>query len=118
MTTDGSDEMRKLAGDIALIPAAVRQQARAAMSKAGADIQAVAQNLAPVDTGALKNSISRDESIVSDVMRVEIGPTVKYAPFVENGTSRARAQPFLRPAVERVEPQLLEAFKQIGGRVL
>lgn len=117
-TQDGSDEMMKQAGALAMLPTAVRAQARAAMSKAGADIEATAKNLAPVDTGNLRNSISRTETVTDAGMRIEIGPTAKYAGFVENGTSRARAQPYLRPAIERVEPLLLEAFKQLGGRVL
>lgn len=50
----------------------------------------------PVDTGRLRNSISH---ITSSNM-VAIGTNVEYGPYVELGTRRMKAQPFLRPAIE------------------
>ena len=50
----------------------------------------------PVDTGRLRNSISH--ATVEDGM--VIGTNVEYAPYVELGTSRMDAQPFLAPAIE------------------
>lgn len=82
-------------------------------------IEREAKILAPVDTGALKNSI-----IVSDRntqptpaekdyelprgnrTKVFVGPTMEYAIFQEFGTSRSSAQPYLIPALERVANQL------------
>lgn len=57
-----------------------------------------AKEMAPVDTGNLRASIrvERDGSnhaVVTDV---------SYAPYLEFGTSRASAHPFLGPAAERV----------------
>lgn len=49
----------------------------------------------PVDTGRLKGSISH----ASDGEWAYIGTNVEYAPYVEMGTSRQRAQPYLRPAI-------------------
>lgn len=48
----------------------------------------------PVDTGRLRNSITHE--VRGDA--AYIGSRVEYAPYVEFGTSRQRAQPFLRPA--------------------
>ena len=51
----------------------------------------------PVDTGRLRNSISwavLDNSVY-------IGTNVEYAPYVELGTSKQKAQPYLKPAVEK-----------------
>lgn len=118
MTTDGSGEFLDMAQTFASAPARFRGQARTAMRKTGADIQGTAQNLAPVDTGALKSSITSDYTETSQTLRIEIGPTVNYGAFVERGTSQNRAQPYLRPAVERHEPGLLAAFAQLSERAL
>lgn len=56
------------------------------------------KGIVPVDTGRLKGSI---EKKMEDDMRATAGPrNVEYAAFVEFGTSRAPAQPYVRPVVE------------------
>ena len=51
----------------------------------------------PVDTGRLRNSITHVlKGGVSPA--VYIGTNVEYGKYVEEGTSRHDAQPFLRPA--------------------
>lgn len=50
----------------------------------------------PVDTGRLRNSITHDVMGLS----VYIGTNVEYAPYVELGTSRQKAQPYLVPAAK------------------
>lgn len=59
-----------------------------------------ARNRAPVDTGALAASIHRvklpDGSFV-------VGSSVPYASDVEFGTSKQRAQPYMRPALDSVK---------------
>lgn len=55
-----------------------------------------AKELCPVDTGRLRNSISH----ATEGDAVYIGTNVEYAPYVELGTSRMAARPFLRPAAE------------------
>lgn len=57
--------------------------------------QGQAKSKAPVDTGRLKNSISR-ETIGSEG---SIFTDVEYSPYIEFGTKRQKAQPFLRPAL-------------------
>lgn len=48
-----------------------------------------------VDTGRLRNSISHD----TDGKDVYIGSNVEYAPYVEMGTKKMAARPYLKPAV-------------------
>lgn len=48
-----------------------------------------------VDTGRLRNSVAW--AILDD--SVYIGTNVEYAPYVELGTSKMAARPYLRPAV-------------------
>lgn len=55
-----------------------------------------AKRLCPVDTGRLRNSIT----FYTEDNAVHIGTNVEYAQFVEEGTSKQKAQPYLRPAVE------------------
>lgn len=118
MSDDGSAEMGRLARDIADMPIKLRPITKAIMQKTAADIQAGAQARAPVDTGALRNSISRETRDRGNEYAVEIGPTVNYAGYVEHGTSRQRAQPYLRPATDAALPGMTEALRQAGGEVL
>lgn len=67
--------------------------------RVGLRVQARARSLCPVDTGRLRSSIVMRKGRDGMGFYVEIGTNVSYAPFVEFGTSRQRAQPFLLPAV-------------------
>lgn len=53
-----------------------------------------------VQTGRLRGSITWRLGADPAGMYVDIGTSVFYAPFVELGTSRAPAYPFLRPALD------------------
>ena len=90
------------------------------------DVESEAKQLAPVDTSALRNSIyvetssqsgfSQSDSAVKaanpkvttiqhpkpDEGFANVGPSVNYAEYVELGTSRQAAQPYLVPAIESV----------------
>jgi HK97 gp10 family phage protein len=65
-----------------------------ALEKIGLVAEGYAKKLTPVDTGRLRNSISHEV----DGQDVYIGTNVEYAPYVEMGTVRTKAQPFLKPA--------------------
>ncbi len=71
--------------------------------KNGARLQSRAQRNAPVDTGNLKRSIGLD--IVNGGMTAEVEPTAEYAAYVEYGTRYMNAKPYLKPALEEVEPE-------------
>ena len=68
----------------------------AALEECGLVAEGFAKRLSPVDTGTLRNSITHTTSGETEY----IGTNVEYAPYVEMGTSRTRAQPFLQPAIE------------------
>lgn len=55
-----------------------------------------AKILCPVDTGRLRNSITHRREGEAEV----IGTNVEYAPYVEMGTQRTKAQPYLWPAAK------------------
>lgn len=65
-----------------------------ALEEIGITAEAYAKMKCPVDTGNLRNSITH----TSDGEFAYIGTNVEYAPYVEMGTSKTRAQPYLRPA--------------------
>lgn len=79
--------------------------ARAALNIIGDQVVGWAQDLAPVDTGNLKSSLTHEaESNNVEIVGASNSKApikdVNYAIYVELGTPRMHAQPFLRPAIE------------------
>lgn len=108
-------ELVNVAGVFDTASQVVESRASSAVGKAAADIRAQAQYIAPVDTGALRSSIT-----VKNISSLEsiVGPTVNYAGYVEYGTSRMGAQPYMRPAAEAVLPSFEASLSDILGGVL
>jgi len=113
-------------------------KAEALIDKTAFEIQARAQNAAPVDTGALRNSIytvtqrsngyrdaarrakaSNPKAVIapfpepSGNLEAHIGPSVEYAIYQEMGTSKMSAHPFLVPAVEALRKSWEAAWKAL-----
>lgn len=63
-------------------------------------VDRAAKGLCPVDTGRLRSSITNEIGEDGDGLVATIGTNVEYAPYVELGTSKMAAQPFLLPALE------------------
>jgi len=59
----------------------------------------IAKRLAPVDTGRLRSSIANELGRDSKGLVARVGTNVEYAPYLELGTRRMSARPFLRPAL-------------------
>jgi len=74
----------------------------AELARIAQDIVNAAKILAPVDTGRLRASIGWTIGTTSSGLFAEVGTNVEYAPFVEFGTGRASAQPYLIPAILQV----------------
>ncbi len=98
-----SDRLPELQGQL-------RQQASAAIRKAAYDVEAHAKAVVPVDTGNLKNSI---QTTMESVLTAIVSTHVEYAPYVEYGTRRMAARPYLGPAAEAVRPSLEAAMKRL-----
>lgn len=73
-----------------------------AVRKTAADLARMAAQLAPVDTGALRNSIQWS---MSGPLAAIVAVGVNYGVYVEYGTRRMAAQPYFTPAVEWARPQ-------------
>lgn len=73
------------------------------------------KDLAPVDTGALLQSIGITR--VSDLEFV-IGPTMWYAAYPEFGTATQRPQRYAARSLERWQPTLEAELSQLGTELL
>lgn len=83
------------------------------LAEAGKLIETRAKFLCPVDTGNLRRSITSDV----DGLTAEIGTNVHYAPHVEFGTRRSKAQPYLRPAGDNSRTDVENLFRRNLGAV-
>jgi HK97 gp10 family phage protein len=81
--------------------------------EAGADLmEAKIRKAAPVKSGALKASIRRGSVTgAGSRLRVEVKTDVRYASFVELGTSKMSARPFMRPGFKAAKNPALGAIK-------
>jgi len=82
------------------VPEALRGSEKAkamALEIIGGKAESYAKQLCPVDTGNLRNSITHQRY---DENTEVIGTNVEYGPYVELGTHRQAAKPYLRPAAE------------------
>lgn len=77
---------------------ALESQIEQALIAIGMTAETYAKENCPVDTGRLRNSITHEVEM-GDKSAI-IGTNVEYAAFVELGTSKMKARPYLRPAAE------------------
>lgn len=80
------------------------------LKKAAYDTETLAKVYAPVDTGNLMNSIAA-EPVRKLTWRVTAN--AEYAIYVEMGTRRKTAQPFLEPALRDTWPSALKALDRL-----
>ena len=92
------------------------EQVLSAMEKAikngleaiGLTAEGHAKKITPVDTGRLRNSISHSV----DGEAAYIGSNVEYAPYVELGTSRAKAHHMLQKAATEHSAEYKQLVKE------
>lgn len=95
---------------LAAIAAGMMPKARALVGKTVFDVEAQAKTRAPVDTGALRNSI---HGTMTGATEGEVTTGVEYAVYQEYGTVYQSGQPFMRPAAEAVRPAFEAGARQI-----
>lgn len=82
-----------------LVEKAAFSQIERALTKIGLEAEKNAKkNLTEkkaVDTGRLRNSVTHTH----DKNTVYVGTNVEYAPYIEFGTSKMAARPYLEPAI-------------------
>lgn len=76
------------------------------LNSAGASMETLARELAPVDTGFMRDNIRQIEEASQDNLKVTVESGAEYSMFVEYGTVNMDAQPFFTPAFESAGKQL------------
>jgi HK97 gp10 family phage protein len=111
-----ASQIDALADDLEQAGPRAVERVKTVMSKTMHNVVADAQNLVPVDTGALKGSIGPD--LDGDGLGFIVGATMSYAAHVEYGTSRMSPQPYLMPAFDRRLPPAFQALEQVAAGML
>lgn len=89
------------------LEARISREVAAELDVVGADIVDLAKSIVPVRTGYLRSTIYHK---VEDT-NLEVGASAHYAAYVELGTSKMSARPYLRPSVDANREKLLDAVK-------
>ena len=85
------------------------QQVQELIDKAAAVCENEAKQDCPVDTGNLRASIHTEKGHLEDI----VGTDVEYAPYVEFGTYKMRAQPYMQPGADAAQQKLTEFGKEM-----
>lgn len=108
---EGLDELRQSLTKETVL---AKTRVAGAVAKTAKKIEATARDLAPVGpTGDLKSSIHT--TVTGE--RAEVGPTVRYARFVEFGTYKDAPQPYMWPAADKHEPELMGEIEKVVGNL-
>ena len=102
-----ASELRSFAKSLRRRAAGLQARADRAIRKSGLDMVADAAILAPKDTGYMASTIGVD---FPGPLRAVLGPTANYSGYVEWGTSKMPARPYMHPSVDRRLPGLLKAL--------
>lgn len=98
------------------LPPEIFDRVQQVLQNAAVRLAERAREIAPVRTGHLMASIRpMEESGESEAAFDSVGvrADAAYSTYVEFGTSRMEAQPFLGPAAEEIEPQILQEIDSV-----
>jgi HK97 gp10 family phage protein len=109
-----SSQVYRLAGDLAAAPAKATVGSVRAVSHSAQRVQRDARRFAPVRTGALRDGIE----VTDDGLSSSVVSTVRYADYVEFGTSDTAPQPYMRPAADLAPDPLAEEVANAGEDIL
>jgi HK97 gp10 family phage protein len=109
-------DLNEFAATLRGVTAKVRRQAIVATQATGAEAVGVMRTEAPVDTGALRNSIRNQPG--AGGLEANVGPSVNYAPFVAYGTRRMAPNPFDLRTAQTMGPRFAKRMEELGGDVL
>lgn len=104
----------KFTSNRAAVLAAVNAANSRALEIMGGKAESYAKQLCPVDTGRLRNSITHQQQ---DENTEIVGSNVEYSVFVEMGTRKMKAQPYLRPAAENHGPEYKAIWEGELGKI-
>lgn len=90
----------------------LKPKAAAVVQTYGTQIAGEAAKNAPLDTGALRNSILSNSKMIAD-LTYRAQDAVDYGLWQELGTSRMASHPFLVPAMEAWRQKFFNAFSEL-----
>lgn len=105
--------MSEVLGKFANANSNIKSNLGIALKNNAEEIKRSAVGSAPVDTGFLKSNINT--SYPSD-LKAEIKAGATYAGYVEYGTRKMAAQPFMRPAIEKQQSKMQKDFRDAVTR--
>ena len=86
----------------------VQAKTTAGLRRVTALVERDAKLFCPVKTATLKRSITHE---FIDKNTAVVGTNIEYAPFVELGTSKMTAKPYLRPALHKNEKEIRKILR-------
>lgn len=104
-------DVQKALNRIERYSAEAQKQVKLEIQKSVYQIASEARKAAPVDTGGLRSSITGSSNAKAGFVGT-VKATAEYAAFVEFGTSKMPAQPFLFPAAEAERPYFESAIRR------
>jgi HK97 gp10 family phage protein len=111
----GTNDLDQLTATFEAKQAGMDSRTSLVVRKAAFDVERYAKQNAAVDTGFMRSSIHT--VIQTNNWRTygaEVIAEAAYSYFVEAGTSRMAPQPFMGPALDRVEPGFVAALEAIA----
>lgn len=107
VTVSGLSEARQA---LAKLGPEIKATASRELRTTAHDIENRAKQIVPVDTTFLQKSIGVTAG--NGGLTAVIGPYANYAAYVEYGTSKMKAQPYMRPAFDAEAPKLGDRLEQ------
>jgi HK97 gp10 family phage protein len=107
-------QVRIISNRLPAIKAAIRPAVSAEVKRAALDVEALAKARVPVKTATLQRSI---HTVFPTDLSAIVGPSVFYGIYVEMGTRRMGARPYMRPAAEAVLPKFADQIRALLGKL-
>lgn len=109
--------LSKLKRNLKRIPIVAMQVGSREIEGIAADIRSDAATNAPIESGALADSVTIDGSSNARRARYTVQTGEPYAGFVEFGTNDTPAEPFMRPAAKKAANRLSSSAKRIAKKL-
>lgn len=108
------NEFARYARDLVRAAAGLDEAADRVTERVAKGALGTARDIAPVLTGEMRD----DLRMRRDGDRAIVEVSTYYARFQEFGTSRMAPNPFIRPAVDRWEPELVREVERVRDQVI
>lgn len=117
---EGIDELNTVAASLERAEERVGKDAAKVVRNSAEQVKRWGRSFVPVASGATRRSIDAD--FIGDgrnrTMQAVIGPTTRYAGFIEWGTARMAPSAYMGPALDRVAPEFVAALDRLTAEAL